>query len=112
MISIGMVNQNRARILNGIRYFSYENYFWILEISLVENAVYTDPKDQSAWFYHRWLLSYLEQSYTIAQGSYDSSSGKAWVTVHPFHPSICVQSSESSWGPLNGDKCSNIFVST
>ncbi len=31
------------------------------ELSLVENAVFTEPKDQSAWWYHQFLLSWTWQ---------------------------------------------------
>ena len=34
----------------------------MIEFKLIQNAVYTEPRDQSAWMYHNWLIG---QGYTL-----------------------------------------------
>ena len=43
------------------------------EFSLVENAVYTEPDDQSAWWYHQFLLSWTLQQCQATSSSSSSS---------------------------------------
>lgn len=47
------------------------------EFDLVKQAFYTEPEDQSGWFYHRWLLGCSLARYEAAQGGEDEPAAHA-----------------------------------
>lgn len=88
------------------------HFFSLSEISLVENAVYTDPNDQSAWFYHRWLLSHITNPVKLIHAGFDRGCNLAWVVIHPYNSHVQIRGlGDEPWEFLNGKKFSNVFVS-
>jgi len=37
------------------------------EFELIQNAMYTEPADQSVWFYHQWLIQKFMESSTVEE---------------------------------------------
>lgn len=46
----------------------------VQEFSLVENAIFTEPDDQSAWWYHQFLLAWMRET--------ARSSGPAYTSIY------------------------------
>jgi hypothetical protein len=52
---------------------------WTREFGLVENAVFTEPDDQTAWWYHRFLLDSAARYYTTSTSTSTSTSNDTAV---------------------------------
>lgn len=52
----GQLDSIKAREQGSDLYWYFFSYSPVEEFELVHNAIYTDPEDQSAWIYHRWLI--------------------------------------------------------
>jgi Protein prenyltransferase, alpha subunit len=82
---------------------------------MVESAVFTEPKDQSAWFYQRWLLGERTSPVQIISAGV-LPSGVTFVTFNQLvdltsTSQIKVDSNVlMSWTSLNGASRSFIWV--
>ncbi|XP_062916178.1 geranylgeranyl transferase type-2 subunit alpha isoform X3 [Mobula hypostoma] len=85
------------------------------EYELVQNAFFTDPNDQSAWFYHRWLLGRAERPESIICLYADFIEQRLVVVFsRPINPwQVAVEDSRlslrvdnrpvmASWSPADG----------
>ncbi|XP_029436471.1 geranylgeranyl transferase type-2 subunit alpha isoform X2 [Rhinatrema bivittatum] len=56
------------------------------ELELAQNAFFTDPSDQSAWLYHRWLLGRVDRDVSLLCVFISREGG--WLSVGFSHPVI------------------------
>ncbi|KAF4036878.1 Protein prenyltransferase alpha subunit repeat-containing protein [Phytophthora infestans] len=63
------------------------------EIGLVQQAVFTEPDDQSAWFYYRWLLTSMVE---LVESSAEDASGFLKSQVQWLNELLEMES-EAKW---------------
>ncbi len=55
------------------------------DLQTLKNAYFTDPKDQSPWNYHAWLLSLLSPIQVVAMRYLPENSGKVGFVIGLSH---------------------------
>jgi hypothetical protein len=65
---------------------------WTTEFQLVENAIFTEPDDQTAWWYHRFLLDSAGQAVVDANVTASSSTDNNSTST-----SISTSNINSAW---------------
>lgn len=101
---------------------------WNQEYELVENAIFTDPSDQSPWFYHKWLTSTncgkkvltRDQSFKIIKVIFHKPSSKLSVVFTNPVPlpqrltitidGVVMNFSQQKWVSVNSHKISCLWT--
>lgn len=87
------------------------------ELSLVENAMFTDPNDQSGWFYHRWLLN-EKRKFVSIKGVYINHKDvmmlilSSSLQVSDISTEIAIDGMKMKveWETANGKKCCRLMI--
>ncbi|GIX80228.1 geranylgeranyl transferase type-2 subunit alpha [Caerostris darwini] len=88
------------------------------EFHLTQNAAFTDPDDQSVWFYHRWLLGRRKMPLQILNLSVLKPqntivvlfSEPVQVDNENLHVMLNEKSVPVSWHPINGSLASTVWT--
>ncbi|KAJ3070463.1 hypothetical protein HDU98_006531 [Podochytrium sp. JEL0797] len=63
------------------------------DFEVVRNAIYTEPEDQSAWLYQRWLLGKEEQPLRVVWSRFEKMEGE-FVVLVCFNHAVLIDESK------------------
>ncbi|KAI8615778.1 hypothetical protein BC830DRAFT_261376 [Chytriomyces sp. MP71] len=73
------------------------------DFETVRNAIYTEPADQSAWLYQRWLLGEKEAPLSVEWAHLEATSDQEAILFVSFNHPVLIDDTQVSLSPSKTD---------